>query len=168
MEELYKLTSRGLDEYLSNEKYVQAEDLITACGVNISASVSGIMTSVYEVRDMHTSPDEKQIRSDLQIILEHIGILAHCMDIELPELEQLEEYYEEEIGIGLKMDVILACMNLMYIHAHVILEHFELAFEEDEPVDLERLSIGIQDMIGTCMAICNRFKYDFVDVVVRG
>lgn len=168
MEEIYKLTSRGLDEYLSNEKYVQAEDLISACNVNIIGSISGVLTSMYEVRGTSEIPDEHSIRSDLQIIVEHIGILAHCLDIEIPEYEELQEYFEEEISTALKMDVTLACTNLLYISSNIVLEYFASGFDEDNPLDMDLLDVGFRDMLGSIMGICSRLKYDFIDVVVRG
>lgn len=168
MEEIYKLTSRGLDEYLENEKYVQAEDLVAACNLNIMASSTGVMTSMYEVRDSGEEPDHKSIRKDLQIIIEHIGILTHCLDIDIPELEDLEEYFDDEVGLAFKMDVSLACTNINYIVSNITLEYFSNEFSDDDPLDKGTLEIGITDMITSVMAICSRLKYDFIDVVVRG
>lgn len=168
MEEIYKLTSRGLDEYLENEKYVQAEDLIAACNLNISSSSTGVMCSMYEVRGLGEQPDEKSIRKDLQIIIEHIGILAHCLDVDIPEWEELEEYFEDEVSTSLRMDATLACTNINFIVSNITLEYFSVDFDEDDPMDKDMLQVGVMDMITSVMAICSRLKYDFIDVVVRG
>jgi hypothetical protein len=168
MEEIYKLTSRGLDEYLENEKYVQAEDLISACNLNILSSSVGIMCSMYEVRGLGEKPNDKNIRKDLQIIVEHIGILAHCLDIEIPELEELEEYFEDEVMMSLKMDVTMACTNINFITSNITLEYFSTEFGDEDLVDKDMLQVGILDMITSVMAMCSRLKYDFIDVIVRG
>ena len=168
MEEIEKLKSRGLDEYLENEKYAQVEDLITACAVNLANSLAGIMLEMYKVRGIKMKPDENQIRSDIQIVIEHIAILAHCLDLEIPEYEEIMEFYEDETGFDLKMDVCLAAMNANYISSNMSLEYFANGFGEDDPIDNSMMQVGILDVICSMMAICERLGFDFIDVVVRG
>jgi len=168
MEEIEKLKSRGLDEYLENEKYAQVEDLITACAVNLSNSLAGIMYEMYKVRGTKTKPNEDQIRSDIQIVIEHIAILAHCLDLGIPEYEEIMEFYEDDVGFDLKMDVCLAAMNANYISSNMSLEYFSNGFGEDDPVDNNMMQVGILDVICSMMAICNRLGFDFIDVIVRG
>jgi hypothetical protein len=168
MEEIEVLKAKALDDYLAEEKYTQVEDLMTVCAVNIAASATGVMLSAYEVRGTGDKPDLDSIKSDLQIIIKHAAVIAHCLDINVPELEEIEEFFEDELPIESKMDTILSTLSIQHISSSLVAEYFAGEIDEDSPVDLDMMQVGVVDIIANTYAICQRYKFDFTEVVVYG
>jgi hypothetical protein len=168
MEEIEKLKTRALDEYLAEDKYTQVEDLITACGVNIGCATAGILEEVYKVRGTGKTPTLKPIAQDLQIIIQHVAIIAHCLEMEIPELENIEEFVEDEIDIEVQMDATMTALAMQSISANMVLEYFAGVMDGDELWDYDAIDASIIDMLAHCLAICRRFKLNFVNVIVHG
>ena len=168
MEEIEVLKCKALDDYLAEEKYTQVEDLMTTCAVNVAASATSIMIDVYKVRGTRGTPFLDSIKSDLQIIIKHAAVMAHCLGLNIPELEEIEEFYENELPIESKMDTILSCLSIQHVSSSFVAEYFAGELDEDSPVDLDMMQVGIIDIIANTYAICQRFKFDFTKVIVYG
>jgi hypothetical protein len=168
MEEIEKLKAMGLDVYLTKEKYVQAEDLITACAVNINCSLAVVLGEVFLVRGTGKLPNLKTIAKELRNVIQHIAIFAHCLDVEIPEEEEIDEFIEEELPEDSQMDVILSVLSMKHASSNMVLEFFESKLNESNPFDWDMMDVGILDMLANCKAICNRFKLNFPEVIVYG
>jgi hypothetical protein len=168
MEEIEVLKSKALDTYLSEAKYTQVEDLLTACVVEISCSVANMMRLIYQIRGSGKAPDLKDIRSETQNVIRHVAIMAHCVNVEIPEFEEIEEFYEDELTIEVKMDAMMALMSIQYISSNMTMEYFSGLAEEDDMVDEDILEVGIVDMLANAYSVCNRFKLDYTNVIVYG
>lgn len=168
MEEIEKLTSRGLDEYLAEEKYVQTEDLLTACVVNINCSLAGILEEMYSVRGTGKLPDLKMMANDLQIIVQHIGIMAHCLELAIPEEEEIDKFIENDVPEDTQMDAVLTTLSMMYIASNMTLEYYSSELEEENSFDWDMMNVGILDLLAQVKILCNRFKMKFVNVITLG
>lgn len=170
MEEIEVLKSVALDKYLTEDKYCQVEDLLAVCIVNLSASLNGILQAIFDVRGTGKNPNLKEVAADLQNIVQHIAVMSHCFDLNIPELEQIEEFVEEEFESDNKLDVTMCILSIQHIYTQMIRDYYVDAFEEKEEdlVDVEMMQIGIIDMLASTLCICTRYKMDFSKVVIYG
>lgn len=168
MEEIDKLKTRALDEYLADDKYTQVEDLVTLCVVQITSCTTGIMEEVHETRKTGKELNLKFLASDLQNVIQHIAVFAYCLDMEIPEYEEIQEFLEDDIPLMNKMDSTLAALTIQHTISSMALEYFDSQDDEDNPMDFDLVNAGIIDIIGNCYAICNKYKLDFEQVIIYG
>jgi hypothetical protein len=170
MEEIEKLKVVALDQYLGDQNYAQVEDLLATCSLNLSVALSSILLKVYEVRGTGKNPDLDSIAKDLRTIIQHVAVMAHCLDLYVPELEELEEFIEDEFDDDSLMDTTMCALSIQHIYSNMILDHYAGGFDSDNPdmVDLDMMQVGIIDMLASTLAICNRYKLNFIQVIVYG
>jgi len=171
MEEIEVLMGKALDEYLEGKKYAQTEDLLAACATNISDSLAGMQYEIFEVRGTGRAPDLGKIAGDIQDLIQNVAVMAHCLDLYIPEFEEIEEFIEEEFNQDHKMDATMCLLSIHHIFSKMILEYYVAASDPEDQQDLladEMMQVGIIDMLASLMSICNRYKLDFTRVVVYG
>lgn len=170
MEEIEVLKSIALDEYLNNDKYGQIEDLLAVCVVNLSASLTGILEAVFAVRGTGKNPNLKEVAADLQNIVQHIAVMTHCLDVNIPEFEEIEEFIDEEMDDESRMDVTMCLLSIQHIFSNMVLEYYVSALEpeNEDLVDNAMMQVGVLDMLSSVMCICIRYKLDFAQVIVQG
>lgn len=170
MEEIEKLKVVALDEYLAGDNYAQVEDLLATCALNLSVALSSVLLKVYEVRGTGKSPDLDAVAKELRSVIQHIAVIAHCLDLYIPEYEELEEFVEDEIIDENKMDATMCILSIQHIYANMILDYYVGAFDSDNPdmVDMDMMQVGILDMLANVLCICNRYKMDFIQTIVYG
>jgi hypothetical protein len=66
------------------------------------------------------------------------------------------------------MDAVLTTLSLMHTASSMTLDYFSSEMEEENSFDWEMMNVGILDMLAQAKVICNRFKMNFVNVVVKG
>ena len=170
MEEIEVLKSIALDEYLTDDKYCQVEDLLAVCVVNLSASLNGILQAIFTVRGTGKNPNIKELGADLQNIIQHIAVLTHCLDLAVPEYEEIEQFVYEDISDENKMDVTTCILSVQHIYANLVLEYYAGAFdpENEDMVNADMMQVGILDMLANIMCVCTRYKLDFTEVITLG
>lgn len=168
MEEIEALKVRALDDYLGIAKYTQVEDLLTAVAVNISTSTARILEDIFDVRGTTKSLNIDEVSEDLHNIICHIAVMAHCLDVDIPELEEIMGFVEEEISYENRMDSSLAVLTIQNISSHMTLEYFSNKFEEEDLVEADLVQVGIIDMLANVYVICEKQGLDFEQIIIFG
>ncbi|MNK09952.1 hypothetical protein D3C87_279610 [compost metagenome] len=164
MEELGVMQLKVIEPYHMNDQYPQVEDLVRDAGVLISKSQASLMGEYYDLKAKGREINQEIVIAHANMILKYVLALMYCFEIDIPDEEEVEEHYEEEVPQLISSDVILTLFNIQYHISGMVLHYWDCVDAGDD-VDKVVIYDGCMDIFAALKMICEKYSFTMQDLI---
>lgn len=169
MSSLAKIQTRLVDAYQAADKYPQLDSILNDAAYYISKCQATLMVAFHEGRAIGKTLDSEFVKKQLKEIVKHLTGLMYCFDLELPDIEDIEEFTAENISDAMKVDIILSLFNIQSQISELTIQYYLDKAEnmgEEQELDYGVLYGAVMEMFSNVNNIGFKFGIPLIDVII--